>query len=198
MSWQVGDSYRCLFRSRVAEYGVRYAQVVAVHTYVTAVIEAEVGASLKHDWSITLATSLRDALSGISEGIRFHNNNNEVTRNIRSNNSKDGLDDLVNKLDNLERDMKKLKESVHAIQVGCPICDESHLDKDCPLNEEVKQVEEVVYGEFGRTTPFEKKNEGKFHVGPPGYYTKIDNRPPYGKKRQSLKELLAKHQEESA
>ncbi|GKA55483.1 putative reverse transcriptase domain-containing protein [Tanacetum coccineum] len=86
-------------------------------------------------------------------------------RNIRSNNSKDGLDDLVNKLDNLERDMKKLKESVHAIQVGCPICDESHLDKDCPLNEEVKQVEEVVYGEFGRTTPFEKKNKESFHVG---------------------------------
>ncbi|GKB56129.1 reverse transcriptase domain-containing protein [Tanacetum coccineum] len=70
--------------------------------------------------------------------------------------------------------------------------------KDCPLNEEVKQVEEVRYGEFGRTTPFNGTNGGKFHVGPPGYYTKIDNRPPYGEKRQSLKELLAKHQEESA
>ncbi|GJS36300.1 hypothetical protein Tco_0534682 [Tanacetum coccineum] len=34
--------------------------------------------------------------------------------------------------------------------------------------------------------------------GPLGYYTKIDNRPPYGEKRQSLEELLAKHQEESA
>ncbi|GJY65229.1 hypothetical protein Tco_0467467, partial [Tanacetum coccineum] len=31
-----------LFRSHVAEYGARYAQFVAVHTYVTAVIEAEV------------------------------------------------------------------------------------------------------------------------------------------------------------
>ncbi|GJR13569.1 hypothetical protein Tco_0796221 [Tanacetum coccineum] len=123
MSWRVGDSYRCLFRSRVAEYGARYAQVVALHTYVTAVIEAE---------------------------------------------------------------------------VGCLICEGPHLDKDCPFNEEVKKVKEVVYGEFRRTTPFEKKNEGKFHVGPPGYYTKIDKRPPYGKKRQSLKELLAKHQEESA
>ncbi|GKB92127.1 reverse transcriptase domain-containing protein, partial [Tanacetum coccineum] len=35
-------------------------------------------------------------------------------------------------------------------------------------------------------------------VGPPGYYTKTDNRPLYGKKRQSLEELLTKHQEESA
>ncbi|GKF01510.1 reverse transcriptase domain-containing protein, partial [Tanacetum coccineum] len=53
--------------------------------------------------------------------------------------------------------MKKLKESVHAIQVGSQICEGPYLDKDCPLNEEVKQVKE----------------------------------------RQSLEELLAKHQEES-
>ncbi|GKE82609.1 hypothetical protein Tco_1552609, partial [Tanacetum coccineum] len=43
-------------------------------------------------------------------------------------------------------------------KVGCKICEGPHLDKDCPLNEEVKQGEE----------------------------------------RQSLEELLAKHQEESA
>ncbi|GJR43174.1 zinc knuckle CX2CX4HX4C containing protein [Tanacetum coccineum] len=124
--------------------------------------------------------------------------NGTTSRNIGSSSSKDGLAALVNKLDNLGRDMKKLKESVHAIQVGCQICEGPHLDKDCPLNEEVKQVEEVRYGEFGRTTPFNGSNGGKFHVGPPGYYTKIDNRPPYGEKRQSLEELLAKHQEESA
>ncbi|GKD74472.1 zinc knuckle CX2CX4HX4C containing protein [Tanacetum coccineum] len=112
--------------------------------------------------------------------------------------SKDGLAALVNKLDNLGRDMKKLKESVHAIQVGCQICEGPHLDKDCPLNEEVKQVKEVRYGEFRRTSPFNGNNGGKFHVGPPRYYTKTDNRPPYGERRQSLEELLAKHQEESA
>ncbi|GKD43960.1 hypothetical protein Tco_1268605, partial [Tanacetum coccineum] len=55
---------------------------------------------------------------------------------------KDGLAALVNKLDNLGRDMKKLKESVHAIQVGCQIYEGPHLDKDCSLNEEVKQVKE--------------------------------------------------------
>ncbi|GJZ77413.1 reverse transcriptase domain-containing protein [Tanacetum coccineum] len=121
-----------------------------------------------------------------------------TSRNIRSSSSNDGLAALVNKLDNLGRDMKKLKESVHAIQVGCQICEGPHLDKDCPLNEEVKQVEEVRYGEFGRTTPFNGNNGGKFRVGPPGYYTKTDNRPPYGERRQSLEELLAKHQEESA
>ncbi|GJZ28031.1 hypothetical protein Tco_0572678 [Tanacetum coccineum] len=41
-----------------------------------------------------------------------------TSRNIRSGSSKDGLAALVNKLDNLGRDMKNLKESVHAIQVN--------------------------------------------------------------------------------
>ncbi|GKB33856.1 reverse transcriptase domain-containing protein [Tanacetum coccineum] len=81
--------------------------------------------------------------------------------NIESNSSNDGLAALVNKLENLGRDMKKLKESVHAIQVGCQICEGPHLDKDCPLSEEVKQFEEVRYGEFGRTTPFNGNNGGK-------------------------------------
>ncbi|GJZ42904.1 hypothetical protein Tco_0590159 [Tanacetum coccineum] len=72
-----------------------------------------------------------------------------TSRNIRSSSSNDGLASLVNKLDNLGRDMKTLKESVHAIQVGCQICEGPHLDKDFLLNEEVKQVEEVRYREFG-------------------------------------------------
>ncbi|GJS20293.1 reverse transcriptase domain-containing protein [Tanacetum coccineum] len=70
--------------------------------------------------------------------------------------------------------------------------------KDYPLNKEVKQVKEVRYGKFGQTTPFNGNNRGKFHVGSPGHYTKTDNRPLYGERRQNLEELLAKHQEESA
>ncbi|GJR15446.1 zinc knuckle CX2CX4HX4C containing protein [Tanacetum coccineum] len=74
----------------------------------------------------------------------------------------------------------------------------SSSSKDGLAALELKQVEEVRYGEFRRTTPFNRINGGKFRVGAPGYYTNIDNRPPYGEKRQSLEELLAKHQEESA
>ncbi|GJY22471.1 hypothetical protein Tco_0396129 [Tanacetum coccineum] len=69
--------------------------------------------------------------------------NGTTSKNIGSSSSNDGLTALVNKLDNLGRDMKKLKESVHAIQVRCQICEGPHLDKDCHLNKEVKQVEEV-------------------------------------------------------
>ncbi|GJZ10482.1 hypothetical protein Tco_0545241 [Tanacetum coccineum] len=65
------------------------------------------------------------------------------SRNISSSSNTDGLAAIVSKLDNLGRDMKKLKENVHAIQVGCQICEGPHLDKECPLNEEVKQVEDV-------------------------------------------------------
>ncbi|GKC63394.1 hypothetical protein Tco_1095992 [Tanacetum coccineum] len=46
-------------------------------------------------------------------------------------------------------------------KVGCQICEGPHLDKDCPLNKEVKQVEEVRYREFGRTTPFNGNNKGR-------------------------------------
>ncbi|GJZ94012.1 reverse transcriptase domain-containing protein [Tanacetum coccineum] len=88
--------------------------------------------------------------------------------------------------------------SIPEISSKSPLSKGPHLDKDCPLNEEVKHVEEVRYREFRRTTPFNGNDGGKFHVGPPGYYTKTDNRPPYDERRQSLEELLAKHQEESA
>ncbi|GJZ45571.1 zinc knuckle CX2CX4HX4C containing protein, partial [Tanacetum coccineum] len=84
-----------------------------------------------------------------------------TSRKIGSSSSNDGLAALVNKLDNLGRDMKKLIESVHVIQVGCQICKGSHLNKDCPLNEEVKQAEEFKYGDFGRTTPFNWSNESQ-------------------------------------
>ncbi|GJY96057.1 hypothetical protein Tco_0512418 [Tanacetum coccineum] len=119
------------------------------------------------------------------------------SRNISSISNTEGIAAIVSKLDNLGHNMKKLKENVHAIQVGCQICEGPHLDIECPLNEEVKPVEEVKYGEFGRPAPFNGSNGAKFCVGPPGYYTRTDSRPPYGEKRPILEELMTKHQEES-
>ncbi|GKD64942.1 hypothetical protein Tco_1307050 [Tanacetum coccineum] len=57
----------------------------------------------------------------------------------------EGMAAIASKLDNLGRDMKKLKENVHVIQVGCQLYGGAHLDKECPLNEEVKSMEEVKY-----------------------------------------------------
>ncbi|GJV02191.1 hypothetical protein Tco_1335760 [Tanacetum coccineum] len=66
-----------------------------------------------------------------------------------SNDSSVGIATIINKLDSLGRDIKKLKENVHAIQVGCENCGGAHLNKEYPLNEEVKSVKKVKSGEFG-------------------------------------------------
>nr|GEW32645.1 hypothetical protein [Tanacetum cinerariifolium] len=64
--------------------------------------------------------------------------------NVRdSSSNNDGIVALIDKMDNLGRDMKKLKESIYAIQVGCQLCEGPHLDKDCSLKEGVKQIEEA-------------------------------------------------------
>ncbi|GJZ15864.1 reverse transcriptase domain-containing protein [Tanacetum coccineum] len=109
--------------------------------------------------------------------------------------SYEGIAAIMNKLENLGRDIKKLKENVHAIQVGCQNCGGAYLDKDCPLKGEVKSIEEAKYGEFGRPSPF--SNGAKYRVGQPRYYTRMDNRPPVREKRPSLEELINKHLEES-
>ncbi|GJU31447.1 hypothetical protein Tco_1175036 [Tanacetum coccineum] len=108
-----------------------------------------------------------------------------------SSGNSEGITAIVSKLNSLGRDMKKLKENIHAIQVGYQTYGGAHLDKECPLNEEVKSVEEVKYGEFGRSSPF--SNAAKYRVGPPRYY----NCPPCGEKSPSLEELMSKHLEES-
>ncbi|GJZ35558.1 protein kinase-like domain, concanavalin A-like lectin/glucanase domain protein [Tanacetum coccineum] len=113
------------------------------------------------------------------------------SRNIESSSNSEGIAAIVNKLENLGRDMKKLKENVHAIQVGCQICGGAHLDKDCPLNEEVKSVEEVKYGEFGRPFPNNNRNDGRFNKG--GY-----DQPSSGERRPSLTEIINKYMEEAS
>ncbi|GKA41690.1 hypothetical protein Tco_0734350 [Tanacetum coccineum] len=107
------------------------------------------------------------------------------SRNVSSNSNSEGIAAIISKLDSLGRDMKKLKENVHAFQVGCQTCGGAHLDKECPLNKEVKGVEEVKYGEFRR--PFNGGNRAKYRVGLLGYYTRVDNRPPFGEKKASLR-----------
>nr|GEV41528.1 hypothetical protein [Tanacetum cinerariifolium] len=87
------------------------------------------------------------------------------SRNISSSSDTDGLAAVISKLNNLGRDMKKLKENVHEIQIKSQICEGPDLGKECPLNKEVKQVDEVMYGEFRRPTPFNGNSGAKFRIG---------------------------------
>nr|GEW40957.1 hypothetical protein [Tanacetum cinerariifolium] len=100
---------------------------------------------------------------------------NGASMSISSNGNADELVALVSKLDNLGYNMKKLKDNVHAIQVRNQFCKGPHLDNECPLNKEVKQVDEVDYGEFGHPIPFNGSNGTKFYVGPPGTNEDVDD-----------------------
>ncbi|GJQ99082.1 hypothetical protein Tco_0522067 [Tanacetum coccineum] len=73
-------------------------------------------------------------------------------RRTSSGNS-DGVAAITSKLDSLGHDMKKIKETVHAIQFGYGICGGMHLDKECQLNKKFKGAKEVKYDEFGRYQP---------------------------------------------
>nr|GEX86426.1 hypothetical protein [Tanacetum cinerariifolium] len=66
------------------------------------------------------------------------------SKNIDSSSNTEGVVAIVSELDSLGRDMKKLKENVHTIQVGCQTYGGAHLDKECPLNKEVTSIEELT------------------------------------------------------
>ncbi|GJU85895.1 zinc knuckle CX2CX4HX4C containing protein [Tanacetum coccineum] len=115
------------------------------------------------------------------------------SRNIDSSSNSEGIAAIVNKLDSLGHDIKKLKENVHAIQVGCQTCGGAHLDKECPLNEEVKSMEEVKYGEFDRPFPNNNRNDDKFNRGASRY-----DQPSSRERRPSLTKIINKYMEEAA
>ncbi|GJV68808.1 putative ribonuclease H-like domain-containing protein [Tanacetum coccineum] len=87
--------------------------------------------------------------------------------NISSISNTDGLAAVISKLNNLGHDMKKLEEN----------------------------VDQVKYGEFGRPAPFSESTGSKFHVGPPGYYTRTDNQTPSGEKRPNLVKTINNYME---
>ena len=101
---------------------------------------------------------------------------------------------LTNKFKNLGRDIKMIKENIHAIQVGCETCEGAHLARDCPLKEEVKRMDEVKYGGFNKQFQGFGGDGAKYRVGPQGYYTKINEK---AQKKTSLEDLVNQHIEES-
>ncbi|GJW32976.1 hypothetical protein Tco_0053008 [Tanacetum coccineum] len=103
-----------------------------------------------------------------NEGLETSNGcfEHEIAKreNIGSCDNLDWIAAIASKLDSLGRDMKKLKENVHVIQVGCQTYEGPYLDKEYLLNEEVKGVEEVEYREFRRSALFKRGNLTKVHV----------------------------------
>ncbi|GKB05018.1 hypothetical protein Tco_0833213 [Tanacetum coccineum] len=55
---------------------------------------------------------------------------------------------ITSQLRSLGREMKNLSEQVHFVHVSYEHSNGSHLSKDYPNKEKVKEVEEIYYGEF--------------------------------------------------
>ncbi|GJS97542.1 hypothetical protein Tco_0804510, partial [Tanacetum coccineum] len=108
------------------------------------------------------------------------------SRNVNSRNNSKGIAVIISKLESLGRDMKKLKENVHAIQVGYQTCGGTYLDKECPFNKEVKGVEEVKYEELGRPFPNNSRNKGRFNGDISGYGSRMDGQRSLGEKHQKF------------
>ncbi|GJR21808.1 hypothetical protein Tco_0970335 [Tanacetum coccineum] len=124
----------------------------------TGVVKSEIGGNVNFKIKSQFMRELREDTFSGNKNKDVHDHIDRVLSiwhdetmswSIGSNSNNDGLAAIVSNLDNLRRDMKKLKENVHAIQVGCQICEGPRLEKDCPLSEEIKKVEEVKYEEFG-------------------------------------------------
>ncbi|GKD25038.1 uncharacterized mitochondrial protein-like protein [Tanacetum coccineum] len=90
-------------------------------------------------------------------------------------------------LNNLGREIKKLKEKVYAAQVGCEQCKGPHYTKDYPLKEEGKTLEEAYYAQFGG--PFQG---GGYKAAASGFYQRNNTNPSYQERRQSMEDTLSK------
>ncbi|GJY22360.1 hypothetical protein Tco_0394926 [Tanacetum coccineum] len=96
------------------------------------------------------------------------------SRNINSSSNSEGIDSIVR----------------------CKTRRGAHLDKECPLNEEVKSMEEVKYGEFGRPFTNNSRIGGRFNRGVSGYGSQDPLSS--GERRPSLTEIINKYMEEAA
>ncbi|GJY78975.1 hypothetical protein Tco_0484776 [Tanacetum coccineum] len=100
-------------------------------------------------------------------------NNGSSRRNVSSSSNSEGITVIVSKLDSLGRDMKKLKEDVHAIQVGIYTNLEGGgiLKENCILG--------IRSGIFG-------------------YGSRTDDQPSSGERKSSLTKIINKYMEEAA
>nr|GEV86248.1 hypothetical protein [Tanacetum cinerariifolium] len=107
--------------------------------------------------SMTPAQALTVIQTMADHSQKWHDGSS--SRNEGSSSNSEGITTIVSKIDSLGRDIKNLKENVHVIQVGCQTCGGAYLDKECPLKLEVKSMEEVKYREFGRSFPYNSRND---------------------------------------
>ncbi|GJZ44635.1 hypothetical protein Tco_0591890 [Tanacetum coccineum] len=122
---------------------------------------------------------------------KWHNMTSSKARKTETSN---GLAAIQAQLNNLGREIKKVKEKVYAAQVRCELCKVPHYTKDCPLKEEGNTLEEAYYTQFGE--PYQPA--GQYRAAGPGSYQQNNGNSSYPDRRQTLEESLTKFMAESA
>ncbi|GJU11866.1 DNA-directed DNA polymerase [Tanacetum coccineum] len=120
--------------------------------------------------------------------------NNGTSSKAKSTKTSDRLTAIQAQLNNLKREIKKVKKKVYAAQVGCELLKGPHYTKDCPLKEEGNTLEEAYYTQFG--APYQPT--GQYKVVGPGFYQRNNGNSSYPDRRQTLEESLTKFMAESA
>ncbi|GJV75518.1 hypothetical protein Tco_1507102 [Tanacetum coccineum] len=120
-----------------------------------------------------------DAKVAIQKMVKYSQKWHNGTSRTRSTETSDGLAAIQAQLNNLEREIKKVNEKVHAAQVGCELCKRPHYTKECPLKKEGKTLEEAYYTQFD--VPFQQG--GQYRAAAPGFYQRNCANPSYQERR---------------
>ncbi|GJU60362.1 DNA-directed DNA polymerase [Tanacetum coccineum] len=134
-----------------------------------------------------------DAKKAIQEMAEYSPKWHNGTSRGRSTETSDGLAAIQAQLNNLGREIKKVKKKVYANQVGCEQCKGPHYTKDCPLKEKGETLEEAYYTQFGG--PFQGRG---YRATALGFYQRNNANPSYQERRQSMEDTLSKFMGESA
>ncbi|GJS34469.1 hypothetical protein Tco_0532851 [Tanacetum coccineum] len=94
--------------------------------------------------SMTLAQALMAIQTMADHSQKWYDGSSSRSINNNNNSNTEGIAAIVSKLDILGRDMKKLKENVHAIQVGCPPRYYTCIDNRPPFKENKSSLEEFM------------------------------------------------------
>ncbi|KAI3740267.1 hypothetical protein L2E82_30693 [Cichorium intybus] len=120
---------------------------------------------------------------------QWHSSRDSSLRKKPTDEQDDGLAALNAKLDALGGDMKKVNQTIHAIQVGCDNCSGPHLARDCPLDEDGKRKESVCYSSGDR---FDERRPRNNNWKPYEEYKKDQAK----KYKQNLQKLQTKDTEQ--
>ncbi|GJU36716.1 hypothetical protein Tco_1185070 [Tanacetum coccineum] len=135
-----------------------------------------------------------DAKVAIQEITKYSQKLHNGTFRTRSTKTSDELASIQAQLNNLRREIKMVNEKVYDAQVGCEQCKGPYYNKDYPLKEEGKTLEEAYYTQFG--APFQQG--GQYRAAAPGFHQRNNANPSYQEQRQSMEESTSKFMSESA